>query len=109
VAKKTVGDGVLAELVRRLVKAYRPERMYLFGSRGRGDGNPDSDYDFLLVVSDDAPPERRRSRLAYQVLRGTGIAADVIVWTRSAFEQRLRVPSSLPATVAREGRILVAS
>ncbi len=83
--------------------------MYLFGSRGRGDGNPDSDYDFLLVVSDDAPPERRRSRLAYQVLRGTGIAADVIVWTRSAFEQRLRVPSSLPATVAREGRILVAS
>ncbi len=52
----------LAEAVRRLVKAYRPERIYLFGSVARGDPGPDSDYDLLVVVPDDAPPERRRSR-----------------------------------------------
>jgi hypothetical protein len=41
-----------------------------------------------LVVADDAPPERRRAKLAYRALRGTGVAADVLVWTRSAFDER---------------------
>ncbi len=68
-------DAVLAELVRRLDLAYRPERVYLFGSRARGDEGPDSDYDILLVVPDDAPPELKRARLAYQVLCGTGVAS----------------------------------
>jgi predicted nucleotidyltransferase len=75
-------DPVLAEIVRRLRDAYEPERIYLFGSKARGDTGPDSDYDLLLVVADDAPPERRTSRLAYKVLWGTGIAADVLVWPR---------------------------
>jgi len=100
-------DRTLAELVRRLVEAYQPERIYLFGSRARGEASPDSDYDLLLVVPDDSPPERRRSRLGYLALRGTGVATDVVVWSRSAFEQRLRVPASLPAIVAREGRALI--
>lgn len=99
---------ILAEILRRLVEAYEPEEIYLFGSRARGEGGPDSDYDVLLVVSDDAPPERRRSRLAYQVLRGTRMAADVVVISRRDFSQRLHLPASLPATVKREGRLLYA-
>jgi predicted nucleotidyltransferase len=107
VPKPCFNETILAELVRRLVEAYQPERVYLFGSRARGEAGPDSDYDLLLVVPDDSPPERRRSQLAYRVLRGTAVAADVVVWSRSAFEQRLRVPASLPAIVAREGRPLI--
>jgi uncharacterized protein len=102
----TAGDPVLAEIVRRLVEAYRPERIYLFGSVARGDAGPHSDYDILVVVPDSAPPERLRSRLAYQALRGTGTAADVVVWPKSGFERRARVVSSLPATVSREGMLL---
>jgi len=103
------GDLVLAEIVRRLVDAYGPELVYLFGSRARGEGGPDSDYDILLVVSDGVPPERRRSRLAYRALRGTAVAVDVVVVTRSAFEERLHLEASLPATVRREGRLLHAA
>jgi uncharacterized protein len=99
-------DSALAEIVRRLVQAYRPERIYLFGSMARGDAGPDSDYDLLVVVSDDAPMEQRDSDLAYRRLRGTGIGADVVVWTHSRFERRKHVVCSLPATVLREGRLL---
>jgi uncharacterized protein len=102
----SAADPVLAEVVRRLAEAYLPERIYLFGSVARGDAGPDSDYDILVVVPEDAPPERLRSRLAYRVLRGTGAAADVVVWPRSSFERRARVVASLPATVAREGMLL---
>ncbi len=102
-------DPVLSEIVQRLVEAYRPERIYLFGSRARGDSVPDSDYDLMVVVPNSAPAERRRSRLAYQVLWGARAGADVLVWTRSAFESRLHLKASLPATVAREGRLLHAA
>lgn len=104
--KSLTDDQTLAELVRRLAEAFEPERIYLFGSKARGETGPDSDYDFLVVVPDDSTPERRRSRLAYQALRGTRTAADVLVWTKEAFESRLHLPASLPATVVREGKLL---
>ncbi len=96
----------MAETVRRLVEAYRPVGVYLFGSVARGQAGPDSDYDLLVVVPDDAPAEQRRSRLAYEALRGTGTAADVLVCTRSYFEDRRALKASLPGTVLREGRLL---
>src|SRR5216117_1799824 len=68
-------DPRLRLVVGRLVEAYAPERIYLFGSVARGDADQDSDYDLMVVVPDDAPLERRGSRLACQALRRTGIAA----------------------------------
>jgi predicted nucleotidyltransferase len=99
-------DVSLREITRRLVEAYEPEQVYLFGSRARGDADSDSDYDLLLVVRDDAPPARRSSGLAYEALRGTGTAADVLVCTRTWFERRRGLKASLPGTVLREGRLL---
>jgi excisionase family DNA binding protein len=102
-------DPVLAEIVRRLVAAYQPERVYLFGSAARGEAGPDSDHDVLLVVPDDADAERLRSRRAYEALWGLGVAVDVLVWRRSAFDARATVRTSLPATILREGILLHAA
>jgi predicted nucleotidyltransferase len=102
-------DPALVRIIRVLVTAYEPEQIFLFGSRARGDAGPDSDYDLLLVVPDHASPERKRSKLAYRVLWGTGTAADVVVWTRSAFDSRVHLAASLPATVMREGKLLHAA
>jgi hypothetical protein len=105
---------ILAEIVRRLVEVYHPERIYLFGSVARGDAGPDSDYDFMVVVSDDTPPELRDCARAYQAFwgitpGGIGTASDVLVWTRSYFERTLHLKSSLPSTVLREGKLLYAA
>lgn len=102
-------DSALAEIVRRLVRAYDPLRLYLFGSRARGDSGPDSDYDLLIVVPDDASRERRRSRAAYETLWEIGGGADVLVCTEQYFNSRSGVVASLPATVAREGKLLYAA
>jgi len=103
-------DPVLADIVRRLVEGYDPERVYLFGSAARGQAGPDSDYDLMLVMPDDAEPERLRARKAYGVLlKGVGAPVDVLIMSRSAFDSRSTVVASLPATVLREGRLLHAS
>ena len=101
-----MNDPILAEVVHRLVAVYQPESIYLFGSVARGDAGPDSDYDLLVVVPDDATPQRRRSRLAYEALRGSGTAADVLVCSSSYFKDRRTLKASLPGTVLREGRLL---
>jgi len=109
VRKSKTGDPVVAEIIARLVATYRPERVYLFGSRARGDAGPDSDYDFLLVVPDDTPAELLRGGPGYQAMWGLKTAADVLVFTRERFESRLSLKSSLPSTVVREGRLLYAA
>jgi len=101
-----IGDPALAEVVRRLSEAYHPEKIYLFGSTARGDAGPNSDYDLMVIVPEDAPPELRSEDLAYRTLRGTGTAADVLVWSRNNFDRQLHLKASLPSTIVREGKIL---
>jgi predicted nucleotidyltransferase len=102
----SAGDPVLTEVVRRLVEAYHPLRVYLFGSTARGDAGTDSDYDFMIVVSDDAPLELQDCRKGYRALSGLGIAKDILVWTRNEFDKRLHLKASLPSTVVEEGKLL---
>jgi predicted nucleotidyltransferase len=102
----SAGDPVLTEVVRRLVDAYHPLRVYLFGSTARGDAGTDSDYDFMVVVSDDAPPELQDCKMGYRALSGLGIAKDILVWTRNEFDKRLHLKASMPSTVVEEGKLL---
>ncbi len=90
-------------MVRRLVDAFQPERIYLFGSRGRGEAGPDSDYDLMVVVPDSELSGLKREQMAYRILRGVGAPKDVLVWTKDEFERRLHLAASLPATIEREG------
>ena len=99
-------DPTLAEITHRLVETYQPERIYLFGSRARGTAWADSDCDLLVVVPHDVPPALRRSTLAYEVLWGLSTSGDVLVWTHTAFSERLRPRASLPSRVERERRVL---
>lgn len=100
-----VEDPILKEIVGRLVDAFRPERIYLFGSHARGDVGPDSDYDILVVVSEAEEPGYRLAQRAHSLLWDLGAAVDILVWTREDFESRLHLKASLPSTVVREGRL----
>ena len=102
-------DPVLAEMVRRLADVYHPERIYLFGSVARGEAGPDSDYDLMVVVPDDAPPEALRSRPGYRAVRDLGAPRDIFVSRARDFQRQLHLKASFPSTVVREGRVLYAA
>jgi predicted nucleotidyltransferase len=105
-APELQNDPMLAEIVRRLVEAYHPERVYLFGSHARGEAGPDSDYDLMVVVPEPVPPSLQRSQRTRRALRGLGTAIDVLIWAREEFDKRLHLKASLPSTILREGRLL---
>jgi predicted nucleotidyltransferase len=103
-------DSRLAEIVSRLVKTFNPVCIYLFGSKARGEDGQDSDYDLMVLVNDEGSHlPGRGSRRAYEALRGTGVAADVLVWSLRSFESRIHLACSLPATIKREGILLYAA
>jgi predicted nucleotidyltransferase len=99
----------LRDAVSRLAEAYRPQAIWLFGSQARGDASPDSDYDLMVIVPDNADRQHRKSELAYRVLRSLGRAFDVTVWRRTAFQEQSRSVTSLPATILREGVLVYAA
>ena len=107
--KPSETDPVVGEIATRLAAAYRPERIYLFGSAARGDAGGSSDYDFMIVVPDDAPLELRTSAEAYRVLHDIPAPVDVAVYRRTSFDSRLHLKASFPATIVREGRLLYAA
>ena len=100
---------MLNEVVRRLVEVYHPLRIYLFGSAARGDAGPDSDYDIMVLVPDDAPREQQDCEIGYRALWGVGLAKDILVWTKFEFEKRLHLITSLPSTIMLEGKLLYAA
>ncbi len=102
-------DRILAEMVRRLVVAFQPECVYLFGSRARGEQGPDSDYDLMMIISASSLPRYQRDQKAFRALCGLGVPKGVIVLTRNEFDSKRSVVCSLPATVEREGRLLYAA
>src|SRR4051794_13810721 len=95
-------DAAIAEITRRLVEYFQPERIYLFGSVARGDDGPDSDLDFAVVLPDDCPKNAYGPGV-YRALSGVGTAKDVVSWPVSQFEGlATHVRASLPAEIVRE-------
>jgi len=66
----------LDEIVARLVAGLHPEQIYLFGSRARGKGRNDSDYDLLVILPESDLPRHRREAHAYDLLWGIPTPVD---------------------------------
>ena len=96
--------GLVDEIVATLISRFHPRRIYLFGSRARGDARRDSDYDFLIEV--DKPLEDVLiSRQGVTWLRDSpGTEIQVHVRIRGALERRKDDPGTVDWSVVREGR-----
>lgn len=76
---------VLRDLVERVVRAVKPDRIILFGSAAMGRMGPHSDLDILVVKSG----EYRRIEVMHAIrreLRGFGHAVDLVVATPEELE-----------------------
>jgi predicted nucleotidyltransferase len=98
-------DPILMEARRGILEAFRPCRIYLFGSRAWGTPAAESDHD-LLVVVDEEEDERRLAGRMTVALWGLGGAFDIVVRTRSWWDAWSDTPCSLEERIATEGVVL---
>jgi predicted nucleotidyltransferase len=96
----------LSALVERLVAAFDPGAIYLFGSRARGDATSLSDFDLMMITASADDGDGIDLAKAYAPLQGLGIACEVIPCSRATFERERRERTGICRTVAREGRLV---
>jgi predicted nucleotidyltransferase len=99
-------ERALSALVDRLVKAFDPEAIFLFGSRARGDATPLSDFDLMMITSSEEDDAEADLATAYAPLQGLGIACEIIPCSRGAFEREKHTRTGICRTVAEEGRLV---
>ena len=93
-------------LLRALVTRYQPEQIWLFGSRGRGEALPSSDWDLLVVVPDSTPEADLSPLVPWRLKREADVRADVIVYRSSEFVDERGVVNTLAFEVCRDGFLL---
>jgi len=91
-------------LIERIVRAYHPERIVLFGSYAYGTPTVDSDVDLLVVL----PFEGKGSRKAVEILNTVNPAfpVDLLVRTPEQLQQRLAWNDFFLREVIEKGKIL---
>lgn len=101
----TMGDPVLETVTAKMVEYLKPERIILFGSRSRGDSNPDSDYDFLIEMKTDLrKPEREIA--VHKLFRYRDWSMDVFVYTPEEIRRWRDDVGTIVHMAENEGRVL---
>jgi len=97
-------DKKLNQIVEVLKKEFKPERMFLFGSRANGNARPDSDYDLVLVVPKLRSRHSAEVKARSLVLNSCGISADIFIYDQTDFDDWKDELSSIPETALNTGR-----
>jgi predicted nucleotidyltransferase len=105
--KKTVSDEILQEIVRRIVRVAKPEKIILFGSAAREEMGPDSDLDFLVIKS--CKNRRKTARKIRRRLLGIGIPKDIIVATPEDIERYKDTIGLIYRPALKQGKLLYAA
>lgn len=103
----TIDEPLIERVHDRIVEAFDPAAVYLFGSAARGESRYGSDLDLLVVM--DLPlgtSSLEMSRRIRSLFRGWRLPLDVIVLEPTVFAERQKVPGNVARIAVREGRCL---
>lgn len=103
-----VNATVLEEITRKIVHAFQPEQILLFGSYAYGTPTEDSDVDLLVIVESGARPAERSARIA-RVCRPRYVALDILVRTPEEVAERLKGFDSFLEEILSRGKVLYQS
>lgn len=102
-------EKILLAKCSRVIKQIEPEaEVILYGSRARGDGDPESDYDLLILVDGEVTLERENflCRQLYSVGLETGTALSPLVYSRQEWKTSLHSAMPFHVDVEKDGVIV---
>lgn len=103
-----VATDIVETIVARLVSELHPRRIYLFGSRARGDARADSDYDFMVELDHPVRDRRGEGHRLGSLFSDSGAQVQVHLRDPGRLERRKDDPGTVDWDVVREGKLLFA-
>jgi len=95
----------IQNIVEQIIQKYKPSRIILFGSAGRGEYDKVNDLDFLIIKQDfplyGIDRMRELDELIYR-----SITADMLVYRPDEFEERIKLGDPFVKTILREDQVI---
>ena len=88
-----------------IISVADPDRIILFGSRARGGGDQDADFDILVLKRGVKNPLRMAQQI-YMAFAGIGAPMDVIVEDQERFERLKDDPYLIYHEAAHKGTVI---
>lgn len=95
----------IAAMVNRIADGFHPVQVILFGSHARGDADPHSDID-LLVVLLQAADKRKAAVEIRRALADFPVSKDIIVTTPDEIARRGNLVGDVLRPALREGKVI---
>ena len=96
---------VLTEIVRRVIEAFHPEKIILFGSYAYGHPTSDSDVDLLVILDTDQGPAERQVAVS-RLIRPRPFPVDVLVKTPYEIQVAVKRKDPLILEILQRGKVL---
>jgi len=101
-------QSTIDEAIKRLVKAYKPLKIYMYGDYVWGTPNEESTVDLFIIVDSSNERAIKRGYLAFEALLGLEIPKNVIVLTSEELNQDVQDPNSEIHEIVRKGKLIYA-
>ncbi len=102
-----IPDEIIRELISRIATQFHPKQIILFGSYAYGKPRPESDVDLLVIMDTELRESEQALRIRQHVNPLFGV--DILVYTPSRLEQRLKWGDSFLREIIEKGHIVYES
>ena len=106
---QTLKDETIREIIQVIVEQAHPAKIILFGSRARGNANPESDLDLLVIEHEPFGPGRSRRKEAARLWRALArfpVSVDLLLYAEQEVEEWKSSANHIMSRAFREGRAL---
>jgi len=93
------------EVVKRIAIGFNPEKIILFGSYANGIPDNGSDLDLLIIQETDLPMHKRGLDIRLSLI-GTMIPIDVLVYTKTEFDEEKKKRFSFINSAIRNSKVI---
>ncbi|NQT35119.1 nucleotidyltransferase domain-containing protein [bacterium] len=98
-------DKQLKEIIDKIVAYIDPVKIFLFGSRTRGDSRNDSDYDIVVIY--DGEMSKREVKLGiYDQFEDFNFSMDLFVLASQELEKYKRIANTLAREITENGTLV---
>ncbi|MDP8237568.1 MAG: nucleotidyltransferase domain-containing protein [Candidatus Hatepunaea meridiana] len=98
-------DPQLAEIVKKITAYINPVKIFLFGSRARGDARLDSDYDLAIIYDGDKSKGDVELDI-YRLFMSSMLSLDVFILTSEELERFKPIATTLAREITENGVVV---
>jgi len=102
--RKQVSQKAIAGVVRQIAEKFHPQKIILFGSYARGNPQPDSDVDLLVVMETPLKEMQQAVRICLSIDYHFGL--DLIVRTPRTLKERIAMGDSFLCEITADGKVV---